>query len=1798
MPDYHTEGTPFNLASKDYPELQEILEERLPLQRSKPSENKFKMHASKTAEIDPVLHMWVSQRQNITGSEMEELRRRVNESGIPTPRLFRGIREIGSSHRVDQSFHESNDLLSWTTSLDAAKRHAGKWGEIMELAPGATGLPLGTDGLDWEQEWIVDGGRVHPTVMSKTALTLATYDKTTFDKTATWHDVQAKAARIRQEGGVRIISTEQPYIAAHVQGDNGVYETSLQRGPSGEIEMWKCSCPWDHYSFGRTGIWKKYEGRMCSHALATQYQAQSEGMFGGKVHEDGQGPEWDTGVTRYDPGKRVLRADSSKMASVQTVPIEQVRFLGLPIEEYNGERGTGEYLDSLVEDIRHNGIKHPLRVVRIKDWSTLVGEENYTGPGRYIIGDGAHRLRAAQTLGLTHVPIEVEASSVARTIQPVAYLSPFVAGITEDNVYEGEQGNKRHITRKVQGTVPISAIADMAGVMGEIPGTHPNRLGQRWEDFKSDISTNGIREPIFITQDYGENPKISEGNHRRDAAAELGLSEVPVEVRYFGQAEQHPNAFKITAHKHTDTLKDKITNALSDDLRKPAYQGNCNPLTGHCYVASEAYYHMAGGRDAGLKPMFIRHEGEPHWFIRDGEGQNIDLTAGQFKTPVPYDQATGKGFLTAGPSARAKTLMDRVNGKTATLGPNINGSGAMLAIRPPQPVCEALVVAGGEEESQLHYTLVYVPDVTEEDMGKLRQVASAIAAISQPFSGRVNGYGQFNNDDEYVLYASLESGEVQDFRQRVVDALDVAGVNYSKDHPGYTPHCTLLYSDHSVTPPELPAEAVDDFDFGSILVARGKDWTFYPFSQNVKTSALNREVLDAVHLWTDIKVNLHGLSAEQLHNGFRYGWYMAQGDETDAALFAGAQRDPEFQRGEHLANVLLAAVDANAIDCHHTLYRAIGLNDTHYPQVLTAAQSGSMTLQPASWSSERNLTNQFGIGQEGHYPHRVIFRLVPGSKAWSVGRASVTGSEREWVVTGGTFTVQDIDIPMIGDDIDRSVVITLSQNTVKTAATHDVSKEKRDNSGEWTQGPAGSGAPKKAPKAGPVKEITKDQARGNSRPVSSQEFQSLADKGKSQLDALLADTRPAHAFEDDDKWKTVKTKAYHATRKSWGGQTINPATGNPVSPAKGYSISIRNPGQPTVAVAPDASRLEFNQAMDKAKADFAEQLAGSKTYLGVFKDDDNNVIDIDPVTIVETPEEVDSLGAYTHAVGGAYDFATGDGYFPPHVDPTKEDKPKSDRVRISPVVSDDDYKGADKVASDLTMANIPKVIQKKILARMTNDVGAAPDVAQANIVAQFERAPAELRDEYANWYYSAHDMSRKLGKENDISPHVVAAVIAAASAGASWYSQSGNKDVAQVTVEEASPANRTAPIDDERREWLNSRLTTERFVKDKQPDGSIVERSIGALTTWQIPKGASLQDVYDKIKGETEDTQNKILGMVIAHKYHFPTGYGYGNFGKSMRMALDNDPTKITTSIAGPKIRSFFNDIENPEGDDVTVDVHMWRSFTNTPASSRQDIAKQYIKLKKNTSKITGSPSYQGASVGAYPIAADVVRAAAEELNEKNGTHYTASQVQAVVWGQQKKEWGVGDIRKLPSIAKGAAVEDGASMHIPVYWGKEEPDDQVELWHLPGEDDDLPEDDDTLDELNLRQEATLHDEPEPALPTTDGELTDDELEPLKAGLGWLAPPEAVVSHMGIDPNVDNAPQANPENAEIAAMAMATLEKMGVKTFTPAEQRELIEEGEGQTALNIASLNLADSHYEQLEAELKKADSTGEQVMWW
>jgi hypothetical protein len=185
---------------------------------------------------------------------------------------------------------------------------------------------------------------------------------------------------------------------------------------------------------------------------------------------------------------------------------------------------------------------------------------------------------------------------------------------------------------------------------------------------------------------------------------------------------------------------------------------------------------------------------------------------------------------------------------------------------------------------------------------------------------------------------------------------------------------------------------------------------------------------------------------------------------------------------------------------------------------------------------------------------------------------------------------------------------------------------------------------------GGIAPITAAEARGNSRPVTAEEFNTLAQSGRKMLKDITSDKRTPTAFNSMHTWNVVQQAAFNSIQEPWGGQTIDPATGQAVEPDHGYALTIRDAHHSDpISVPIDASQQELSAAMDEAKTRYAGKLQGKSVYLGVFRDDDENRVDIDPVAIVQTPEEVEALGAYCHSIGGAYDFSTGDGYFPPHV---------------------------------------------------------------------------------------------------------------------------------------------------------------------------------------------------------------------------------------------------------------------------------------------------------------------------------------------------------------------------------------------------------------------------------------------------------------------------------------------------------------------------------------------------------------------
>lgn len=123
--------------------------------------------------------------------------------------------------------------------------------------------------------------------------------------------------------------------------------------------------------------------------------------------------------------------------------------------------------------------------------------------------------------------------------------------------------------------------------------------------------------------------------------------------------------------------------------------------------------------------------------------------------------------------------------------------------------------------------------------------------------------------------------------------------------------------------------------------------------------------------------------------------------------------------------------------------------------------------------------------------------------------------------------------------------------------------------------------------------------------------------------------------------RAMHSNAYTQVSKSWGGCTIDLSTTQAVTRTDGYGVSLRPWGMQSVSIAEDASYETFTQAFNTALITY-----GVSPYLGIFHDDKRGTIEFDPVDIVGTLAEVDALGTIYPVSGGAYSFATGEGYWP------------------------------------------------------------------------------------------------------------------------------------------------------------------------------------------------------------------------------------------------------------------------------------------------------------------------------------------------------------------------------------------------------------------------------------------------------------------------------------------------------------------------------------------------------------------------
>lgn len=167
--------------------------------------------------------------------------------------------------------------------------------------------------------------------------------------------------------------------------------------------------------------------------------------------------------------------------------------------------------------------------------------------------------------------------------------------------------------------------------------------------------------------------------------------------------------------------------------------------------------------------------------------------------------------------------------------------------------------------------------------------------------------------------------------------------------------------------------------------------------------------------------------------------------------------------------------------------------------------------------------------------------------------------------------------------------------------------------------------------------------------VSREVFGEIEQRGRARLAYLRG---LAHQSTDGLARADLPAMLASVTAEPWGGVTVSAGNGTVVAPVDdpdAYAVTVRLNGKSSMSVPIGSDADRFARALRIARGYFADELAIPGACLGVFHDADRGRVDLDPVLIVRGLTAAHEVGAACESTGGAYRFADGLGYWPPHV---------------------------------------------------------------------------------------------------------------------------------------------------------------------------------------------------------------------------------------------------------------------------------------------------------------------------------------------------------------------------------------------------------------------------------------------------------------------------------------------------------------------------------------------------------------------
>lgn len=178
-------------------------------------------------------------------------------------------------------------------------------------------------------------------------------------------------------------------------------------------------------------------------------------------------------------------------------------------------------------------------------------------------------------------------------------------------------------------------------------------------------------------------------------------------------------------------------------------------------------------------------------------------------------------------------------------------TGVMVALYPDAEAAKKIAVRGGEDAEDLHVTLAFLGDSSDQAgdgltleaaTSKIVAAAQVAAATHEPLSGTVGGIGKFpDGGDGVPVIGLVDVVGLGAVREDLVTALIDAGLPVKVDH-GFTPHMTLGYNlDLSLIPDYEPVPV----DFTDLVVCVGGTHTRIPLGDDLGAEASGAPIAGA-----------------------------------------------------------------------------------------------------------------------------------------------------------------------------------------------------------------------------------------------------------------------------------------------------------------------------------------------------------------------------------------------------------------------------------------------------------------------------------------------------------------------------------------------------------------------------------------------------------------------------------------------------------------------------------------------------------------------------------------------------------------------------------------------------------------------------------------------------------------------------------------------------------------------------------------------------------------------------------------